>query len=81
MMRRQARASTQGHGLWEPHDPGNRACFFAHRIIRTSRHFGGAVPEWETEPLEVEDAIGRSLTWAVPGLRGGFVVRTSSSAS
>ena len=33
----------QGHGLWEPHDPGNRACFFTYHINRTSRHFGGAL--------------------------------------
>jgi hypothetical protein len=29
--------------LWEPHDPGNRACFFTYHINRTSRHFGGAL--------------------------------------
>jgi hypothetical protein len=38
----------QGHGSRKPHDPGNRACFFTHRIIRTSRHFGGAVEGLDT---------------------------------
>jgi hypothetical protein len=34
-------------------------------------------PEWESEPLEVEDAISRYLTWVVPGAWGGTVPQRS----
>jgi hypothetical protein len=45
--------------LWEPHDPGNRACFFTYHINRTSRHFGGALDAVQIAALLDSPEVGQ----------------------